>query len=124
MSGCTGCSKGCCGSCGSCGEWVLSPGEIQMLRTLWQIPFLPVAKTAESDSPIYLEENEYTLEEYSLILQRLEKRGLISLEYGVPLKGCDLSAYRDYPITGSFGLTAKGQAAAETLELQGIIEET
>ena len=124
MSGCTGCSKGCCGSCGSCGEWVLSPGEIQMLRTLLQIPFLPVARTAESEAPIYLEESKYTLEEYSLILQCLEKRGLISLEYGTPLKGCDLRAYRNYPILGSFGLTAKGQAAAETLELQGVMEET
>lgn len=95
-----------------------------MLRTLWQIPFLPVARTAESEAPIYLEENKYTPEEYSLILQCLEKRGLISLEYGAPLKGCDLSAYQNYPIHGSFGLTAKGQAVAESLELQGIIEET
>ena len=103
MSGCTGCSKGCCGNCGGCGQWVLSPGEIQMLRTLWQIPFLPVARAAESAAPIYLEESEYTPEEYSLILQCLEKRGLISMEYGAPLKGCDLSAYQDYPIVGSFG---------------------
>ena len=95
-----------------------------MLRTLWQIPFLPVAKSADSSAPIYLEESEYSQEEYSLILQCLEKRGLISLEYGTPLKGCDLSAYRDYPILGSFGLTAKGQAAAESLELQGVFQET
>ena len=95
-----------------------------MLRTLLQIPFLPVARTAESEAPIYLEENKYTPEEYSLILQCLEKRRLISLEYGKPLKGSDLRAYRDYPILGSFGLTAKGQAAAEALELQGVMEET
>lgn len=123
MSNCGNCGKGCCGSCGGCGQLVLSEGEIRMLRTLWQIPFLPVARLADSTDPIYLEETEYTPQEYSLILQCLEKRGLISLDYDRPLKGCDLRAYESYPLLGSFGLTAKGQSVAEALELQGFFQE-
>ena len=124
MSGCGNCC-GSCGSCGSCGGCMeLTAGEIEMLQKLGQIPFLPVARRLGEDVPVYPEASERSQEEYSLILQCLEKRGLISLEYGTPLKGCDLRAYRNYPILGSFGLTAKGQAAAETLELQGVMEET
>ena len=44
MSGC----NGCCGNCGSCGSsggcMELTMGEIEMLQTLAQIPFLPVAR--------------------------------------------------------------------------------
>ncbi len=112
------CEK-CCGSCGGCGQLILSEGEMKMLQTLWQIPFLPVARTADCADPIYLEESEYTIEEYSLILQCLEKRGLISISYDAPLKGSDLRAYEGYPIRGSFGLTEKGQNTAEQIELHG-----
>ena len=118
----SGCGK-CCGSCGNCGEIVLSQGEIKMLQTLWQIPFLPVARKANSLDPVYLEDSEYSPEEYSSILQCLEKRGLIAIKYGTPLKGCDLCTYEKYPIMGSFALTDKGQAVAELIELQGISQE-
>lgn len=124
MSRCGNCGQGCCGSCGSCGEWILSPGEISMLQKLLQIPFLPVARLSDCADPVYLEDDVYSREEYSLILQCLEKRGLISLDYGTPLKGSDVSVYRDYPILGSFGFTAKGQAIAESLELQGVFQES
>ena len=44
MSGC----NGCCGSCGSCGNvggcMELTLCEIEMLQTLAQIPFFPVAR--------------------------------------------------------------------------------
>lgn len=120
MSGC----NGCCGSCGSCGHtsgcMELTLGEIEMLHTLAQIPFLPVARKMGEDVPVYLEETDKTREEYSLILQCLEKRGLISIDYTVPLKGFAASAYEDYPIRGSFALTARGQQVVELLELQGI----
>ena len=120
MSGC----NGCCGSCGSCGHtggcMELAFGEIEMLRTLAQIPFLPVARAMGDDTPVYLEDAEKTPEEYSLILQCLEKRGLISIDYSMPLKGFDSSAYAAYPIRGSFALTARGQQVVELLELQGI----
>ena len=51
--------SGNCDSCGSCAkELVLSQPEIGMLRTLGQIPFLPVARRADDMTPGYLEERE------------------------------------------------------------------
>lgn len=125
MSQCDACG-GCggCGSCGGCdGELVLAPGEIQMLRTLGQIPFLPVARRADSETPIYLEETALPVSEYSLILACLEKRGLISLDFDKPLINFDSSAYAAYPICGSMALTARGQKVVEILETQGVQAE-
>ena len=59
----------------------------------------------------------------SLLLQMLEKKGLISLDYDKPLKGWDMSAYEAYPIQGSMALTNRGQKVLELLDLQGIDEE-
>ena len=98
----------------------LTEGEIAMIRTLGQIPFLPVGRKIGDDIPVYLEESDRTTEEYSLILQCLEKRGLISIDYSMPLKGFDDSAYRVYPVRGSFALTMRGQQVLELLEMQGI----
>ena len=120
MSGC----NGCCGNCGSCassgGCMELTMGEVGMLRLLAQIPFLPVARKLGEDVPVYLEDAEWTQTEYSLILQCLEKRGLISIDYDKPLKGAYGESYDPYPIRGSFALTERGQRVVELLELQGI----
>ena len=120
MSGC----GTCCGNCGSCGSaggcMELTLGEIEMLLTLAQIPFLPVARKLGDDTPVYLEDADKTPEEYSLILQCLEKRGLISIDYDKPLKSFNDAAYASYPIRGSFALTARGQQVVELLETQGI----
>ena len=123
MGNCGNC-KGNCGGCSGCtgcgGAMELTEGEIAMVRTLGQIPFLPVARKMGEDIPVYLEESVYTPEEYSLILQCLEKRGLISIDYSMPLKGFDDTAYRAYPIRGSFALTQRGQTVLELLEMQGV----
>ena len=123
MGGCGNCS-GSCGGCSGCtgcgGSMELAKGEIDMILTLGQIPFLPVARKLGEDIPVYLEESDKPAAEYSLILQCLDKRGLISIDYSAPLKGFDDLAYRDYPIRGSFGLTARGQRVLELLEMQGI----
>ena len=97
----------------------LSEGEIRMLLELGQIPFLPVARKMSDDIPVYLEDETYSREEYSLILQCLEKRGLIDIDYSQPLKFSDVGRYAAYPVRGSFGLTAKGQQVLELLELWG-----
>ena len=111
----------CCGSCGGCGGAMeLTAGEIGMLLRLGQIPFLPVARKMGDDIPVYLEDRDESVETYSLILQCLEKRGLISIDYDQPLAGFDDSAYAAYPIRGSFALTARGQQVVELLEYQGI----
>ena len=118
MSGC----NSCCGNCGSCGGngcMELSAGEVEMLLNLGQIPFLPVARKMGDDIPVYLEDEKCSQEEYSLILQCLEKRGLIDIDYSQPLKGAYGEAYGPYPVRGSFGLTARGQQVVELLEIQG-----
>lgn len=93
-----------------------------MLQNLGQIPFLPVARRADDMTPIYLEDTQETVEVYSLILQCLEKKSLISIDYDMPLKGFDMSAYKGYPVYGSFALTARGQTVLEMLERQGIVD--
>lgn len=112
---------GCCGSCSGCGGSLeLTAGEIEMLYRLAQYAFLPVARRREDAIPVYLEENDRPLAEYSLILQVLEQKRLISLDYDKPLKGFDGSLYADYPIVGSMALTQRGQMVVDTLERQGI----
>ena len=119
MSGCGNCS-GDCASCGGCtGALVLNPGEVEMLLKLAQIPFLPIARRMDDPSPVYLEDTRYTPEEYSLILQCLEKKNLISLDFDKPLAGFDDTAYFAWPIRGSMALTARGQQVVELLEIQG-----
>jgi hypothetical protein len=73
--------------------------------------------------PVYLEDNDHTREEYSLILQTLEKKGLISLDFAVKIRGFDDSAYSSYPIRGSMALTQRGQQVLEMMEIQGLTEE-
>ena len=119
MSGC----GNCCGSCGSCGAgscMELTEGEVRMLLELAQFAFLPVARKLGDDTPVYLEDEEKSREEYSLILQCLEKRGLISIDYDQPLKSFQDAAYAAYPIRGSFALTQRGQQVLDLLDVQGI----
>lgn len=115
--------NGSCASCGGCAKTLLlSDGEIHILRTLGQIPFLPVARRADDMTPMYLEQDTYAKEEYSLILQVLEKKALIDIDYSTPLKGVDMSAYKGFPVHGSFALTARGQQVVDALEIHGIPE--
>ncbi len=110
---------GNCASCSGCArELVLTRPEVDFLNTLAQYAFLPVARTMGDLTPVYLEEGEK--EEMSLLLQVLEKKDLISLDYDKPLKGADLSAYASYPIRGSMSLTERGQKILEMIEYQGV----
>ena len=112
--------NGNCGACSGCArELVLTKMEIDFLNILGQYAFLPVARKTDDPAPVYLEETAYPAEEYTLILECLEKKGLISVDYDHPLKNADYSAYAAYPIHGSIGLTARGQQVIELLEVQG-----
>ena len=122
--------NGKCGSCGNCagcggcgGTLMMTKEELLFLQELGQVAFLPVARKMGDLEPVYLEAGEEQREFYSLILQCLEKKGLISLDYDKPLGGFDDSAYSAYPIRGSIGLTERGQKVLEMVELQGISEE-
>ena len=114
---------GNCGACGGCaGELVLSQPELDFLNILAENAFLPVARSAADNRPIYLEDDAQTVEQYSLILICLEKKGLISIDFDRPLKGADMSAYQGYPIHGSIALTARGQEVLDVLDKQGAKE--
>ena len=119
MAGC----NGNCGACSGCArQLTLTRGELDILMQLGQIPFLPIARKADDMTPVYLEDKAYSREEYSLILQVLEKKGLVSLDYDKPLSGMDMSRYKGLPVHGSMALTAKGQTVLEMIELQGMQE--
>ena len=111
--------SGNCGSCGGCArELTLTEAEVAFLMKFSQIPFLPVARKMGDLEPQYLEAD--APENCSLILQCLEKKGLLSLDYDKPLKGFDFSGYGAYPIRGSMALTERGHAVLDLLERQGI----
>ena len=113
--------QGNCGSCSGCAKVLeLTEGEIHVLLTLGQYAFLPIARRADDMVPVYLEDQRYTKEEYSLILQVLEQKNLISLDYDKPLSHADMAAYAAYPVKGSVALTARGQTVVEMLEIEGI----
>ena len=115
---------GCNGNCANCGgcarELVITPWEIEMLQKLGQIPFLPVARKMGDLEPVFLEDQDHSVEEYSLILQTLEKKGLITLDFSEKLRGFDDSAYSAYPIRGSMALTERGQLVLDLIERQGV----
>lgn len=120
---CGGCGGNCGGCTGCSASMELTAGEMGVLQTLGQYSFLPVARRREDMVPVYLEDSALSREEYSLVLQCLEKRGLIDISYDAPLKGADMSAYVGYPVHGSMGLTQRGQQVLELLEMQGIEED-
>ena len=125
MQNCGSCTGSCdnCGGCSGCGgALTLTQPELEMLEKLGQIPFLPIARKADSMTPVYREDTDRSQQEYSLILEHLEKKGLISLDYDSPLRGVDMTAYAGYPVHGSMALTARGQRVLELMEIQGIYD--
>lgn len=109
-----GCS-GKCSGCSGCGKALeLTEKEMELLQELAQIPFLPVMRKSDDPAPVFPGRET---EEMSLILQCLEKKGLITLDFDKPIRGY---AYSGYPIFGSFALTQRGQQVLELLEYQGI----
>jgi hypothetical protein len=115
------CNGNCSGCSGCARELVLTEKEVSFLRELGQIPFLPVARNMGDLNPVYLEAGDPG--EMSLILQMLEKKGLISLDFDKPLKGFADDAYAAYPIRGSMALTERGHKVLELMEYQGIEKE-
>ena len=113
--------SGNCGSCGGCAkELTLTEGELELLNLLAQIPFLPVARKASDMIPVFLEEG--APENASVILQVLEKKGLVDIDYSKVLAGADMSAYTGYPVHGSIALTGRGQTVVELLQNQGFTD--
>ena len=98
-----GICSGNCAACSGCArELVLTRKEIDFLNILGQYAFLPVARSLGDLTPVCLEEGDR--EEMGLLLQCLEKKGLISLDYDKPLSGFDMAAYAAF-----FGYFLGGQ---------------
>ena len=108
-----------CGGCGGCaagaGVLELTEGEIALLGKFAQIPFWPVARRADTETPVCLEGDDMRPE----LLTALALKGLIRLDFDMPLTGFDYGAYADYPHKGSMALTAAGQNVIELLDIQG-----
>ena len=125
MSGCGNCGgcadRGSCGGCTGCGGSLeLTRQEMDFLVLLGQVAFLPVARSLGDLTPVYLEDGPENRERNAAVLQLLEKKGLIDLDYDRPLKGADPERYAAYPIRGSIALTRRGQQVLELLDIQGI----
>ena len=119
MSHCEHCA-GDCAHCTGCGAaYVLNEGELEVLRLLGQMAFLPVARRAGDPLPIWCMDGDCSGEEYTAILQCLEKKNLIEIDYDKPLKGFD--GYGAYPLKGSAALTLQGQQVLEVLDIQGVL---
>jgi len=111
--------NGNCSACSGCArELELTRGELDFLKTLGQVAFLPVARNMGDLNPVYPENPG---EAFSLLLQCLEKKGLISLDYHLPLKGYTHPGYDRFPIRGSMALTQRGQLVLELVDYQGIV---
>ena len=95
---------------------------MDFLRLLGQVAFLPVARKQGDLTPVYLEDGPEKQEEAAIVLQLLEKKGLVSLDYDQPLQGASQQRYQSYPIQGSIALTHRGQQVLELLEYQGYME--
>ena len=98
------CGKNHCGACcgGACHSLTLVPAEYALLQTFAVTPFLPVAASWNLKTPIYLEDSEFSQEEYSWAVQALALKGLVRIDYDIPL-------------------TAAGQDIVEQLAIQDII---
>lgn len=127
MSGCADCSgcKGGCSGCGGCsgaGSLELTQPEVDFLRLLGQVVFLPIARKMGDETPVCLENGLPDAAQTSRVLLMLERKALVSLDYREPLKGAAYERYAAYPVQGSVALTARGIRVLEVLEYQGIHE--
>ena len=111
---------GNCANCSGCArELELTRGELDFLNRLGECAFLPVARNMSDLNPVFPED---TSEEMTLLLLCLEKKGLVSLDYHLCLKGYSHPDYDRFPIRGSMALTERGQKVLELVEYQGILE--
>lgn len=127
MSGCadcSGCKSGCsgCGGCPGAGSLELTQPEVEFLRLLGQVVFLPIARRMGDETPVCLENGLPDAAQTSRVLLMLERKALVSLDYREPLKGAAYDRYAAYPVQGSVALTARGIRVLEVLEYQGIHE--
>ena len=113
------CGRCCGGEYGSCGGVaLLSDGEVEILLDLMQYSFLPVASD-DHGKPVYRESTARSEADYAVILLDMQKRGLIRIDYDIPLSNYEYRLYSDCSHFGSIALTRHGQGVAAQIEIQG-----
>ena len=116
-SSCGGCQKSCTG----CSPALyLTEEELTLLRLFGEVSFLPVARRPDGETPVCLEEGTGKQETVSQVIVALERKGLIDLDYNLPLQNFDYSAYAAWSRRGSMALTARGQEVLDVLDIQGV----
>lgn len=108
-----------CDACPGCGDLLLTVDELTVLKRFAGLPFLPLACGTEDGIPVCLE-LEGDPDRIAAVLRNLESKGLVSLDYRLPLSNFDYSDYAAWPLRGSMALTAAGQDALEALDIQGV----
>ncbi len=99
---------------------VLSQQEINLLFRFSQVPFLPVAMNDGTSLPVYSDDDLDFSSSCGEAILGLAQKGLIRLDFDLPLTNYDYTAYERYNHKGSMALTAKGQNALDLMEYQGI----
>ena len=102
-------------SCGGCGDIYLTGKALELLGLLGEYAFLPLGE--RDGKPVYLSD---TGETFSNAVTALKLYGLVTLDYDLPLNGFDYKEYVNCSRLGSMALTARGQAALEALDAQGV----
>lgn len=97
---------------------VLSQQEINLLFRFSQVPFLPVAMDDGTSLPVYSDDDLDFSSSCGEAILGLAQKGLISLDFDLPLTNYDYAAYEQYPQRGSMALTAKGQDTLDLMEYQ------
>ena len=94
MSCCESSCGGCQKSCSSCSPALyLTEAELKLLRRFGETPFLPVARRPDGETPVCLEEGTGEQETVSNGILALERKGLIDLDYNLPLQNFDYGPY-------------------------------
>ena len=71
---------------------LLTEAELALLRRLGETPFLPIAAAFDRKTPVYLEDPERPREQSAAAIQGLAAKGLLCLDYDIPLKNFDYAA--------------------------------
>ena len=123
-SGCASASSKSCGGnhCGACCgggyEITLSQPEIDILTYLSQFCFAPVKRdrqTGELSLPV----PELTAAAFGDALAALAAKNLVTVD-DIPLRGYDYGDRSDDYDRGSAALTARGQDAVDSMQIQGV----
>ncbi|MGM9521450.1 MAG: hypothetical protein ACI3VB_03115 [Oscillospiraceae bacterium] len=119
---CQDCGKSHCGSCcgmACSGDLELSERELDLLQELSQTPFLPVVQRMGDELPLY-PDSTLSHEECSAVLLSLSGKGLIRIDYDIPITNFDYTPFDNSFLHGSMALTAQGQDILELIDIQGI----